>query len=223
MARKTRTTAAPARILSWFARYRAVGSMPLLGGVDKSQSCRYGTREEAECRLAAVIQINGEAGRPCEGEVEPSPEAPEIFAHCEGRLAQCLGCKCFGCGVVLTLKIAQEWATARAVEPMPPPAPPSDAWPRRQLAVGKIIEVRPNGVPSLYRIAEGGRLTPLATWDGVRRIESDRIIGQFQEEALVIDGVEYVLVPPVGVGADWTLSPIIAGGYVREGVTYKAN
>jgi len=112
MARKKKV-AAEKKTLSWFARYWKTGDMCLLGGVDKSQTCRYGTREDAEARLAAVIQINGEAGRSCDGAVEASTEAPEIFAHCEGRPAQCLGCKCFGCGQVLTLKISQEWASAK--------------------------------------------------------------------------------------------------------------
>lgn len=101
------------RTLSWFARYWKTGDACLLGGVNKSQTCRYGTREDAEARLAAVIQINGEAGRPCDGVVEASTEAPEIFCHCCGRPQQCVGSRCFGCGTVLTLRIAQEWAEAR--------------------------------------------------------------------------------------------------------------
>jgi len=92
-------------MISYFAKYKAKKG-DLIGGVARSQTSRFGSREEAQLRLDGTIEIN--KGN-CEGNVVASSLPPEIFAHCDGRPSQTIGGKCFGCGKVLTKEDAREY------------------------------------------------------------------------------------------------------------------
>lgn len=89
---------------SYFARYWSTDGSCLIGGVMKGQSSRFGSREDAEQRLADTIELNGPH---CTGEVVETHLYPEIFQHCPGHPAQAIGGKCFGCGKVLTVQDAK--------------------------------------------------------------------------------------------------------------------
>ena len=74
-------------------------------------SSRWGNREDANDYLESVKSI-----RPgFHFEILTSPRPPEIFRHC-GEVAQALGCKCPGCGTVLTQKDARDWAKEKKPE-----------------------------------------------------------------------------------------------------------
>ena len=88
--------------MSYVAEYWAAGDRPMLGGVRRSRSSRWGTREEAERSLANAIEINAGVGCQVEGRIDTSPLPPEIFAHCPGTFPQCVGGRCFGCKKKLT-------------------------------------------------------------------------------------------------------------------------
>lgn len=102
----------PMAVLSWYASYWAPPGGRLVGDVHRSQTSRFGDPEQAQRRLEQVIDVNREAGFKCHGRVEASEQPPEIFTHC-GSVATSTGCKCPGCGVVLTEAMAREWAESR--------------------------------------------------------------------------------------------------------------
>lgn len=87
---------------SYVAVYWATSDRPLLGGVTRSSSSRFGSRQDCEHYLQVVLSVNREASCPCEGLVEERNQVPEIFHHCPGFPAQSVNCKCFGCGKLLT-------------------------------------------------------------------------------------------------------------------------
>ena len=89
---------------SYFARYRSTDGRCLVGAVMNGQSSRFGSREDAEQRLADTIGINGPH---CTGEIVVSDQYPEIFRHCPGHPAQAIGGRCFGCGKLLTVADAK--------------------------------------------------------------------------------------------------------------------
>lgn len=89
---------------SWYAVYRSNDPRKcLIGAVYQSQTSRYASRQDAERRLADTCQLNGPH---CVGEIHPSDNYPEIFAHC-GRTATCIGAKCPDCGRPLTVEMAK--------------------------------------------------------------------------------------------------------------------
>lgn len=126
---------------SYFARYwSADPAKYLLGAVRRSESCRYGRREDAELRLACAQDANGAH---CVGEVVESDEIPDIFLHC-GKYPQGVGGHCPGCRKLLT----REDAIA-SVTPDTPPAN-TDAF-ARVAYWGKLAE---NGQVLSFRDGE---------------------------------------------------------------------
>jgi hypothetical protein len=91
---------------SYYAEYWVIGSGTLIGGVRRSQSSRFGRRQDAEQRLSDTIDLNG-ADR-CEGTVHESDKYPEIFIHCGPGPAQAIGGKCFRCHKELTVDDAKQ-------------------------------------------------------------------------------------------------------------------
>lgn len=92
---------------SFIAYYFAIGDAELIGARKKGLSSRYGTREEAERRLAQVIENNGGPTR-CKGEVREDKRPPEIFKHC-GNRSQAVGCICPDCGKTVTRTAASQY------------------------------------------------------------------------------------------------------------------
>lgn len=99
------TTSPDARLQSFVACYWSTSSKPLLGGVMRSRSSRWGTAEEAARYLAVVMELNGPE---CKGDVIKVAGYPEIFVHC-GTDNQSIGSLCPGCRKRVTIKDAKEF------------------------------------------------------------------------------------------------------------------
>jgi len=92
--------------MSWIAEYWATKGL-LIGGVKRSQSCRYQTRDMAKRRVETVLEAHGFDGRTnlIGWRIVESKKHPEIFVHC--RTATAVGCKCPDCGVKLSREDAE--------------------------------------------------------------------------------------------------------------------
>jgi hypothetical protein len=91
---------------SYYAEYWSTDGKTLLGGVLRSQSCRYQDPLEAQHRLDQVLALH--PGR-CTGQVKTSTRYPEIFRHCgsDALPSQAIGGHCFNCKKLLTVADAK--------------------------------------------------------------------------------------------------------------------
>jgi len=86
--------------MSFYAKYWAADGGYLLGGIKQSQTSRFQLRADAELRLAGIVDVH--PGRQIMHTIVESKMYPEIFYHCQDAHATCVGCKCSGCGKILT-------------------------------------------------------------------------------------------------------------------------
>lgn len=82
---------------SFVVHYRALKGC-LVGGVRFAKSCRYQRMKDAKARMAGILEANPDN---VDCLITTDPRVPEIFVHC-GDVASAIGCRCFGCGKILT-------------------------------------------------------------------------------------------------------------------------
>ncbi len=91
---------------SFYVKYWMEDGGWMLGGVKKSESCRYQRREDAQSRIDGIAELYPD--RKVEYEIVESQLTPEIFHHCVDSSATCVGCRCGGCKKILTSQDAAD-------------------------------------------------------------------------------------------------------------------
>jgi hypothetical protein len=85
---------------SYLVKYKSTNGKPLLGGLVKAKSARWGRRVDAESYLEGILAENEQA-RP-EGKIVTTDRPPEIFPHCSGSPSQSVGARCVTCQKIIT-------------------------------------------------------------------------------------------------------------------------
>lgn len=108
MARKPKTPQYRSYVAEyWATEDTAAWEGFLLGGKKRSRSCKWQRESDAAQSLATALDINRQAGRPCDGRVISVDDVAELVVHC-GEHPQSVGGRCFGCGKIITAEDCRE-------------------------------------------------------------------------------------------------------------------
>jgi hypothetical protein len=85
---------------SFVVKYKSTNGNPLLGGLVKAKSARWGRMTDAEDYLREILRENADTNPT--GKIVTVDRPPEIFPHCVGAPSQAIGARCVVCERIIT-------------------------------------------------------------------------------------------------------------------------